>query len=451
MIKENVAGATPKLKEIVAWPEFRPAWILFAVIVVAGAVDFIGMGGGPLFIVAIGLLAIVLIIVAIATYRAAATGRATRIDQSELASILTALNDALIVYDENFNVIFFNPAAERLFRLATKDVQGHRLAPQDVERAGWRTLTQVIFPSLAPRVIARSKEGDYPQVADLSFADPEFELRVTTAPVVDEEGRTLGFMKIIRDRTPQIAAIRARGEFVTIASHQLRGPLTDINWALETLASAPELSAANKAIVDTAAAASRGAIDRIESLINISKMDEGKFGYQFEETDLVAFVGKVLADVLPAARKAGVKLYFDRPAGGPLKATIDPQRLTLALVNILENAIRYNVANGEVIVKVDAVPGKPFLDVSAKDTGIGIPREAMEKLFTKFYRADNAMKSQTEGSGLGLYIAKGIVQAHGGDIWVESELNRGTTVHFTLPTDPNLVPKHEVGLEDAAA
>ena len=104
--------------------------------------------------------------------------------------------------------------------------------------------------------------------------------------------------------------------------------------------------------------------------------------------------------------------------------------------------------NGEVTVKVDKMQDKPYVVVSVKDTGIGVPPEAMEKLFNKFYRADNALKRQTEGSGLGLYIAKGIVNAHGGQIWAESELNRGTTISFALPTDPNLVPKTEVGAED---
>jgi signal transduction histidine kinase len=91
---------------------------------------------------------------------------------------------------------------------------------------------------------------------------------------------------------------------------------------------------------------------------------------------------------------------------------------------------------------------KPYVVVSVKDTGIGIPPEAVANLFKKFYRAENAVKHQTEGSGLGLYIAKGIIAAHGGQIWAESELNRGTTISFALPTDPNLVPKNEMGAED---
>jgi two-component system sensor histidine kinase VicK len=113
-------------------------------------------------------------------------------------------------------------------------------------------------------------------------------------------------------------------------------------------------------------------------------------------------------------------------------------------VNLLENAIRYNIDNGEVFVRVDHVEGKPFVQVSVRDTGIGIPPEAIDKLFKKFFRADNATQSQTEGSGLGLYISKNIVNAHGGELWAESELGRGTIMRFTLPTDSSLVPSHFV-------
>jgi signal transduction histidine kinase len=175
-------------------------------------------------------------------------------------------------------------------------------------------------------------------------------------------------------------------------------------------------------------------------------MEEGREGYSFETTDIVAFVGKVLADVLPSAQKAGIKIYFDRPTATLPQIMIDSKRLSIAIVNLLENAIRYNVANGEVVVRVAQVPDKPFIEISIRDTGIGIPADAIPNLFKKFYRASNAVASQTEGSGLGLYMARGIVNAHGGELWAESELNRGTIMHVTLPTDPNLLPKHEPGM-----
>jgi signal transduction histidine kinase len=394
------------------------------------------------------LLIVVLALSGASVYRSARLDRDTSIERSELNSILGSLGDALIVYEADFRVIFFNPAAERIFKLDAKSVMGHVFSPRDVEREGWRTLIQVIFPSLAPRVIARTKEGDYPQVVDISFTDPPLEFRVTTAPVGDDPQRPLAFMKIVRDRTSQVLALRSKSEFVTVASHQLRGPVTDIDWALQSLNNAEGLDETNKSIVTNALGASQSLLRRIEDLLDIAKMEDGQFGYKFVDADISDFIAKVLEDVLPAAQKAGIKIYFDRPADALPHVTIDPARLALALTNLLENSIRYNVENGEVTVKVDKMQDKPFVVVSVKDTGIGIPPEAIEKLFNKFYRAENAEKRQTEGSGLGLYIAKGIVNAHGGQIWAESELNRGTTISFALPTDPNLVPKNEVGAED---
>jgi len=443
-----VNGGFSKFKDIIKWPEFQAAWVLLAVIAAAFAVDVTVFPGDILLFIEGGLLMIVLMLVFWISYRAAQTDRDTKVERNELKNILGTLDDALIVYNEDFKAVFFNPAAERLFKLTAKVVLGHKFVPQDVERTGWRTLIQSVFPTLAPRVITRSKEGEYPQVLDVSFTDPPLEFRVMTAPINDENGKLLAFMKIVRDRTAQVAAMRSRSEFITIASHQLRGPITDINWALDSLARASGLADSDKVVVQTAAAASRGLLRRVEDLLNISKMEEGQFGYDFKESDIVEFIGKILADILPAARKAGVKMYFDRPSTDLPRVTIDPKRFSLAMVDILENAIRYNVENGEVTVKVDKMPGKPFIEVSIKDTGIGIPQEAMEKLFTKFYRASNAVKAQTEGSGLGLYIIKSIISAHGGEIWMESELNRGTTVHFTLPTDLNLIPRREVGADE---
>jgi signal transduction histidine kinase len=439
---------TSKLTDVIKWPEFQIIWVLLIVAAASIAFDLYASGVSLVTYVTGGALFIVFALSATSVYLSAKKDRDMSVERSELKSILGSLNDALIVYEADFRVIFFNPAAERIFKLDAKAVIGHVLSPRDVETDGWRTLGQVIFPSLAPRVVTHSKEGEYPQVVDISFTDPELDFRVTTAPVTDERGTALAFMKIIQDRTALMQTLRSKSEFVTVASHQLRGPVTDISWALQSLSGITGLDENNKMILDHALGASQSLLRRIEDLLNIAKMEEGQFGYKFEDADISDFLAKVLADVLPAAQKAGIKLYFDRPSEALPHVMIDSARLSLAVTNLLENAIRYNVENGEVTVKVDTMQDKPFVVVSVKDTGIGIPPEAMEKLFSKFYRADNALKRQTEGSGLGLYIAKGIITAHGGQIWAESELNRGTTISLALPTDPNLVPKTEMGAQD---
>ncbi len=435
-----------QFKNIIARREFVTVWVSLALIIAVCAIGISFLS--PLFaLLEAGFLCVVFILFFMGVYASARTNQMTAIERNELQSVLSGLEDALVVYDNHFNATFFNPAAERLFKINAKEVIGHTFTPQDVERAGWTTLTQVIFSSLAPRVVSRSKEGEYPEVVDLSFSDPAIELRVTTAPITEERGATLAFMKIIRDRTGEIAALRANTEFVTVASHQLRGPLTNINWAFQSLAQSTGLNDTDKVMVAGASGAARDLLRRIDELLIVAKMDEGHVGYNFEEANIVDFIGNILGDVVPQARMAGIKIYFDRPSDELPRVMIDPAQLSIAVVNIIENAIRYNVANGEVIVKAEKKDDAPFIAVSVRDTGIGIPAESMEKVFTKFFRADNAVKSQTEGSGLGLYIAKSIVAAHGGAMTVASEVDRGTIVTFTIPTDPALVPKREIGAE----
>ena len=102
----------------------------------------------------------------------------------------------------------------------------------------------------------------------------------------------------------------------------------------------------------------------------------------------------------------------------------------------------------DVIVKIEKVGKNPYIQISVKDTGIGIPAEEFKKVFAKFFRAENAVKVAVEGTGLGLYITKNIIRRHGGQIWIESTLNRGTTVYFTMPTNPTLIPAKEFIYEE---
>lgn len=436
-----------KIQEIILWPELRMVWFLFALLLAGIVLNFIFLQP-PTSMIASGLLLIIGGLVFAAVYRAARSERQNRIERNELKAMLFGLTDALIVYDKNFHTLFFNPAAEKLFQLNAGMVMGHQFLPQDVEKRGWRLLAQVMFPSLAPTVISRSKAGEYPQIADLSFTEPVLELRIYTSSINDDKGKLIGFMKIIRNRTRETSLIKSKSEFLTVASHQLRTPATELSWALQTLAGEQNLSETGRVVIDTALVSAKQLVRIIEDLLNIARIEEGRFGYKFEPTDIIEFINKLLVEVVPLARKAGVKVYFDRPKDPLPKPTIDPQKLSLVLNNLLENAIRYNSENGEAIVKVEKIPDQLFLEVSVKDTGIGIAQDDLAKLFTKFFRTENAMKSQTEGSGLGLYIAKNIVQAHGGRIWAESEIGRGTVLHFTLPTDPSLVPQHEVAIEE---
>jgi signal transduction histidine kinase len=429
------------------WPEFRSFWILAAILVVAFAVSIgsvpnvflLAQGGG--FVIA---LAITFALI----YRTAKTERGGRVEKSEFKNMLLSLDSALIVYDKDFNVLFFNPAAEKLFKLDAGSVVDHKFQPQDVEKTEWRLLAQVVYPSLAPTVIERSEAGEQTQVVDLSFTDPNLELRVSTVSLRGDKGELLGFMKIIRDRTRELFSLKSKSEFLTIASHQLRTPVTEINWGLESLSNESSLNESGRAILNKSSDAARRLLGIVEDLLNIAKIEEGHFGYKFEQADIVEFINNVLSQAATVARKSGVKVYFDKPRTPLPKAVIDAEKLSRAFLNILENAVRYNVENGEVVVRVEQANNGPFLEISVKDTGIGIAPEDLPNLFKKFFRASAALKTQTEGTGLGLYIAKNIIQAHGGKIWVESEPQRGSIFHFTVATDIKVVPQHEIVVEE---
>jgi len=385
--------------------------------------------------------------------KAAASAQQTKlsagaeVSEPEMESILNNFGDAIIIYDDNFRVLFFNNAGEKLFMINAGEIMGVTIKPEAVNDPRLRLMAQIVFPTLAPVMIPRSQGGTWPQIVDLSFSEPQLELRVNTSQLSQIPGKPARFLKVIQNRTHEVALLKTKSDFVSVASHQLKTPLTYIDWGLEALAGDQTLSDPNKEIVDGALKASKLLSEIVESLLDIARIEEGRFGYKFEPADISEFLGQILERAMPEATRAGVRLYFEKPAVQLPKVFIDPQRLSLAISNLLDNGIRYNVKNGDVIVGAVQVEGKPFIQISIKDTGIGIPLEEIKKLFVKFFRADNAIKSQTEGTGLGLYISKNIIEAHGGEVRVESELNRGTTFYFTLPTDQALVPQREVPIE----
>ena len=373
--------------------------------------------------------------------------RTTLVDPEWLQEILFALEDGILVYDEKFRILFLNPAAERVFNLSKPDILGKEITPQDLGKTDRRIIVQVIFPSLAPVMVPRGEAGKYPQIVDLTFRDPALELRVVTVPVSGKDGGVAGFMKIIHDRTRELTLLRSKNEFITIASHQLRSPLTDINWALDTLLKDETLHEEERSIVKRALEAGIQLLSVTEDLLAIAKIEEGRFGYTYEPANLVEAVENVVASFLTRTRELGMKLYFDKPEGTLPPVMIDEKKMAIVLQNLLDNALRYNVPGGEVSVKIEALEGEPFLKVSVKDTGIGFSEDDGKNIFTKFFRGANAVKMATEGSGLGLYVTKNIIQAHGGKIWFQSESNRGSTFFFTLPTDPALIPRKEIPLD----
>ncbi|MBI3088791.1 MAG: PAS domain-containing protein, partial [Candidatus Colwellbacteria bacterium] len=346
----------------------------------------------------------------------------TKTASSRLQTIISDLSDGIIAYDNRFTIQIFNPAAEKIFGLKSETVVSQSFGPERAQELPFRLLTQTIFPSLAPLVVERSEPGVYPQIVDLSFTDPKRELRVSTNRVLGPAGETLGFIKLVKDKTREMELLRSKSEFITIAAHQLRTPLTTMHWVLEGLKGKEKLEAEDKELVASGLSNSVKLLKIVNDLLDVSKIEEGKFGYDFREVNVMEFLSGILTNAETMAKKYEVELYFDKGKETTINTMIDAGRLGLAISNLLDNAIKYNVKNGTVTVKIERLADKPYLQVSIKDTGIGIPPEEVPKLFTKFFRSENAVRIETEGSGLGLYITKNIIERHGGAIWAESIL-----------------------------
>ncbi|MEK7147065.1 MAG: ATP-binding protein [Patescibacteria group bacterium] len=424
--------------------ELRLFWIFIFVVAVVSLINYVFLPASWALIV-LGFFIIVGITNFTFGLRFSRVNNQMKVERNQLTGVIISLKDGLVAYDPNFKIILFNRAAEEIFDLPNKEVIGQVFDPNFVQKPRYRLLAQTMFPSLAPIVVRRSSTDVWPQIVDVSFDN--LELRVLTSRIVDSAGGLLGFFKIISDRTREKELLRSKSEFITIAAHQLRTPLTGINWTLETLAGNPNLPVEQGQVVKDGLVASQRLLRVVNDLLDVAKIEEGRFGYEFDNVDLIEFISTSLASAAVLAKEYGIKIYFEKPENGII-CRIDPNKLKLAFSNLVDNAIKYNITNGEVSVKIEKLKDKPFAQISVKDTGIGIPPEEISWLFMKFYRGSNVVKVETTGSGLGLYITKNIIRRHGGELWAESVLERGTTFYFTLPTDPKLVPAKEVIYEE---
>jgi signal transduction histidine kinase len=435
------------LKIYAALPEMRLFWLFLGLVLIILIIDFFYLP--PLWqVISLAIFIGVGIIIFFNSFRTAKTNYSLKIEHQRLDHIIVNLSDGLISYDQDFKVLSINPAACQILNIRSEEVLNQYFSIEKGKDPKFKLLAYVLFPSLAPTVIRRSEAGIYPQIIDISSEEPGLELRISTSRVSDEKGNILGYYKTIQDRTREIGLLKSKMEFITIASHQLRTPLTGINWIFDSLKETPEIPQKLQELIKEGSQATDKLSKIVNDLLDVAKIEEGKFGYQFQEIDIVNFLEQLVNQAQLIAKEYKVKAYFKKPAEEKIVLTADPNKLSVALSNLIDNAIKYNIPNGEVIVAAEKVPNQPYIQIAVKDTGVGITKEDLNKLFTKFFRGENVMKIVTVGTGLGLYIAKNIIMRHGGKIWAESAINRGSTFYFTLPTDPKLIPPKEIIYEE---
>lgn len=257
----------------------------------------------------------------------------------------------------------------------------------------------------------------------------------------------VGKMREVQERNAVISQLKS--QFITVAAHQLRTPLSGVQWAIKSLleGDAGPLQPKQRQLLEECVATNGRLIKLIRDLFDVTRIEAGQFGYDFREVDLRELLRTLVREFLPRTQRQNLVLRLVVNAPDATRIFADANRLHLALSYLLDNAIRYSPRPSSQIV-IRAQRAGEWLKVSIQDFGIGIPAAEHDKIFSRFYRATNAIKIETEGSGLGLYIVKSIIVRHGGKIWLTSNEGKGTTVTLTLPIRRELIPPKEKTLED---
>jgi len=334
-------------------------------------------------------------------------------------------SDHIVITDTNGIILYANSAAELTTGYTHEEILGNTPAlwgkqmPTDFYRTMWNTIKE-------------QRKSFYGEITNKRKNGQIYIAEAHISPLFDEQGSLYGFVGVERDITRQKEVDKSKTEFVSVASHQLRTPLTIINWYIEMLSDPQSvtLSEKQKRYIEEIARASKRMIELVNALLNVSRIDMGTFMVDVEPIDFSLAMDDVLKDLfLQIARKdMRITKNYDETLP-PISA--DPKLLRIIFQNLITNAVKYTQNGGSITISLSQKRSNILISVT--DNGLGIPMHQQNKIFSKFFRADNAREKEPDGNGLGLYIVKSLVEHSGGKIWFTSEENKGTTFYVELP------------------
>lgn len=341
-------------------------------------------------------------------------------EKNKLASILANMSDGVVATDELGKVIVMNRRAKQMLQVKESDVMGIDIA--ELLNMTKREIGQYV---LGDNNIAMIK-------LQLDESDDVLTVRVTFTPIHRRGRGVTGTIIVLQDVTEQEELDRSRREFVANVSHELRTPLTSIKSYLEALDDGamadPELS---HRFVGVTRNETERMIRLVTDLLHLSRMDSKEAAINKEQTNLINMLEDVADRFSFQLKQKRISISIDvQSVIGPIM--LDADQIDQLLDNLVSNAIKYTPEHGSVEIIVRKIDDE-FIEVSVQDTGVGIAKKDLNRIFERFYRVDKARSRNMGGTGLGLSIAREIVRAHGGVITIESEPSQGTKVTFTLP------------------
>jgi PAS domain S-box-containing protein len=349
-------------------------------------------------------------------------------------AILESIGDGIIVADSAGLVTFVNAAFERLTGWHSHEVIGRGilgiLPDEDAASNTARAMRQILQEVLrGNEFIADVNEPYYTKRKD----GTRFPASAIMTPV-RLHGSVIGVVKTFRDITKEITIDRAKTEFVSLASHQLRSPLSAINWYTEMLLAGDvgPLTQDQEKYLTEVYRGNQRMIQLVSALLDVTRMSLGTFVLQPELIDLVDLVSNVVTEQQQSITQKKINLTTIFEPYIPIIES-DAKLLRMVVQNLISNAIKYTDVHGRIELSLCLDTDSNHYLFSVSDTGCGIPKRQHEQIFNRLFRADNVRAKEIEGTGLGLYIAKAIIENSGGRIWFESEENVGSTFHIELP------------------
>ncbi len=346
-------------------------------------------------------------------------------------ALLDNIGDGLVVTDDDTKIIKVNQGFHALLGYESEEVHGKPvtmiLQPEDEsgKSVPYEKRAHPVALFTGEKVSETMK--NYYKRKDGS----RFPVSVTVTPVT-MGGKTIGAVEIFRDVTQEKNIDRSKTEFVSLASHQLRTPLTSINWYSEMILNgdAGELTNSMRLYVEEISIGTQRMSKLVGSLLNVSRIDLGAFGIDPQEADVIALADDVLRELEPQRKDKKLKVIRQYAKDLP-KISVDTNLMRIIFQNLLTNAMKYTPEKGKITVKIGH--DERYLNISIADTGYGIPLQQQGRIFQKLFRADNVRAMETDGTGLGLYMVRSILDEAGGKVWFESEVEKGSTFFVRLP------------------
>ncbi len=343
-------------------------------------------------------------------------------------AVFTNTSDAIMVLDEHFRILELNPAASILLAVPAESAIGQ--ACSKVLKCRNLNKTRLCGTSGCPLTRVLQQRETIPN-EELIIGDV-CEVSISVTPIDVKSGERKAAL-IARDMSALHVANRVRANFVSMVSHELRTPLNSVHGFIDLLLQGHmgELSAEQKQYLGYAQEGVQQLLSIVEDILFLTRSDVGQFEIRQQKVSFRELAKQVVSGMQVQARKAGVILRKDIPSPSPL-LYVDPQRIKQVLNNLVSNAIKFTPPGGTVTIHAHPYD-EQFVMVSVADTGYGIAEEDRPHVFERFYQANHSQQSKMGGYGLGLSIARLIVEAHGGIIDFETAVDKGTTFYFTVP------------------